>query len=59
MCPAEGVIRIPHQNNCKKFLLCISGKSFEYNCQGELVFDVRTGKCNWPEISECYDEFSY
>jgi len=46
-----------HPSECKKYTLCLDGKSYNQECQGDLLFDAKTWSCNVPAEVTCISDF--
>ncbi|XP_053674985.1 peritrophin-1 [Anopheles nili] len=52
-CPADGIVFLPIEGVCDRYIICIGGTAFESTCDEGLYFDERIGECNLKEDSGC------
>lgn len=53
-CPLTGVEKLPHNENCSKFYLCINGISSEYTCAEGSLYNPKNKRCDRPEKTKCF-----
>ncbi|XP_064458995.1 protein obstructor-E-like [Ornithodoros turicata] len=44
-----------HPTDCGKFITCVDGKSFDFNCPEGLAYNQERGVCDWPDLVERCD----
>ena len=54
VCRPDEISQLPNPRFCEQFYFCLFGTSFPSTCPGELLFDIRTGQCNYAGDAECY-----
>lgn len=59
VCPSDtvGIIQmVPHPEECSKYFACTRGQSFPLQCNGNLLFNRKTGSCDIAENVFCVSE---
>ncbi|KAJ6639636.1 putative chitinase 10 [Pseudolycoriella hygida] len=54
-CPLTGVTKVPHNDDCSKFYVCINGRSSEYTCAGGSLYNPKNQRCDRPEKTKCFN----
>ena len=54
ICAAGFIGSLGHPTSCAKFYKCDKeGLAYEHSCPDNLLFDVKSKNCNWPEEVNC------
>lgn len=56
-CNQDGEL-LPNLENCRKYYKCAQGLPSSQSCPGTLVFDTVLKICNWPENTNCVEDFT-
>ncbi|KAL7301022.1 hypothetical protein TKK_0006294 [Trichogramma kaykai] len=57
-CPHQyGYFKVGDRQNCGKFMNCVEGKAFTFDCPEGLAYNPKTYHCDWPDqVEECDTE---
>lgn len=54
-CPLTGAAKLPHNEDCSKFYVCVNGRSSEYNCAAGSLYNPKNKRCDRPEKTKCFN----
>lgn len=57
ICPEEGIIFVPHPENCDQYYICFHGDPLRFTCPSGLIFDIFKRECTQIEIGICAKDF--
>lgn len=57
-CPHQyGYFRLGDEVNCGKFMNCVEGRGYTFDCPEGLAFNGDTYRCDWPDqVPSCNPE---
>ncbi|XP_067644552.1 peritrophin-44 [Eurosta solidaginis] len=52
------MIFVPNPKSCSNYFICYHGDKLTIHCSSSLHFNVKTGKCDYPENVRCQADFT-
>jgi hypothetical protein len=52
-CPARGRLFLRDHFDCSVYHFCDEGKDERFDCPGGFHYNLKEGKCDWPNKETC------